>query len=224
MSVVSVSQIPTLSALYRSKKLSPLAAGTHGGVSVPQPSQTLNNQIGLIKGDITKLEVDAIVNAANSSLRGGGGVDGAIHAAAGHELLLECRKLGGCETGSAKITGGYKLPCKKIIHAVGPVFYDDEEEDCAKALAGCYKTGLQLAVENDCKSLAFSAISTGIYGYPNEAAAKIAIQTVRTFLESEDGPKLEKVIFCTFTQRDDDAYHKLLPAYFPPTEEDQQVD
>lgn len=201
----------------------------------PAPSQSLNDRIGLIRGDITKLEVDAIVNAANRSLLGGGGVDGAIHNAAGPLLLEECSTLDGCDTGSAKITGAYELPCQKVIHAVGPVYSYRYPEESEQDLASCYTTstwkrhtsftflfqisatnpthytGLQLAVDNDCKSIAFSALSTGIYGYPSQEAAPVAIKAVKEFLEGEDGDKLEKVIFCTFVQKDVDAYSDWLP-------------
>ena len=157
------------------------------------------------------MEVDAIVNAANNSLLGGGGVDGAIHRAAGPELLDECRTLDGCDTGSAKITDAYELPCKKVIHAVGPVYSSRHKEECEEDLAGCYTTSLRLAVANSCKSIAFSALSTGIYGYPSNSAAPVAIKAVKDFLESEDGDKLEKVVFTTFVQKDVDAYNRWLP-------------
>jgi O-acetyl-ADP-ribose deacetylase (regulator of RNase III) len=208
MTIVPVSEIPTVSLLYRLKKLLPSQSESE---SLPKPSQSLNDRIGLIRGDITKLEVDAIVNAANNSLLGGGGVDGAIHSAAGPDLVKECRKLKGCDTGSAKITGAYDLPCKKVIHAVGPVYNSNFVEESEEDLASCYTTSLQLAVENDCKSIAFSALSTGIYGYPSKKAAPVAIKAVKEFLESEDGSKLEKVIFTTFVQKDVDAYNTWLP-------------
>jgi O-acetyl-ADP-ribose deacetylase (regulator of RNase III) len=180
-------------------------------VEVPKPSQSFNDRIGLIRGDITKLEVDAIVNAANELLLGGGGVDGAIHRAAGPGLLKECRTLDGCDTGSAKITGAYDLPCKKVIHAVGPVYSSRYKKASAEDLAGCYTTSLQLAAANACKSIAFSALSTGIYGYPSHDAAHVAIKAVKDFLEGEDGDKLEKVVFCTFVPKDVDAYNYWLP-------------
>ena len=177
----------------------------------PTPSQSFNDRIGVFRGDITTLEVDAIVNAANKSLLGGGGVDGAIHNAAGDELYDECKTLGGCETGSAKITGAYLLPSKKIIHAVGPVYHYDEAEEAEEKLASCYTTSLKLAVENDCKSIAFSALSTGIYGYPSDKAAPVAIKAVKEFLEGDDGDKLDNIIFTTFVQKDVNAYNKWLP-------------
>lgn len=209
MTLVPVSEIPTVSLLYHLRKLDP--ANKYPNDEIPKASQSFNDRIGLVRGDITKLQVDAIVNAANNSLLGGGGVDGAIHRAAGRGLLKECRTLDGCDTGSAKITGAYELPCKKVIHAVGPVYNPSYKEESEEDLRGCYTTSLELAVKNDCKSIAFSALSTGIYGYPSNAAAPVAIKAVKDFLESADGDKLEKVIFCTFVQKDVDAYDRWLP-------------
>jgi O-acetyl-ADP-ribose deacetylase len=137
--------------------------------------------LDLVQGDITKQEVDAIVNAANSSLLGGGGVDGAIHRAAGLQLLEECRMLGGCETGDAKITRGYNLKAKHVIHAVGPV-YRDGKHDEPGLLASAYRTCLELASQNNCASIAFPAISTGVYGYPMEDAARIAFRSIMDYL------------------------------------------
>ena len=135
--------------------------------------------IQVIKGDITKLDVDAIVNAANSSLLGGGGVDGAIHRAAGKELLAECRLLAGCQTGDSKSTKGYNLKAKYVIHTVGPVYHD--REDDSVLLESCYKSSMALALENDIHSIAFPAISTGVYGYPKDKACKIAVKTIKEY-------------------------------------------
>ncbi|PQE20542.1 macro domain-containing protein [Rutstroemia sp. NJR-2017a BBW] len=222
--IVSAADIPTVSLLYRLKKLTPYKADPVTEIA-PSPNQSFNDRIGYVRaGDITKLAVDAIVNAANRSLLGGGGVDGAIHRAAGPGLLKECRKLNGCRTGSAKITDAYDLPCKKVIHAVGPVYNSDEPEYSATNLEGCYQTSLELAVKNNCKSIAFCAISTGVYGYPSDEAAPLAISTVRDFLESEDGSKLESIVFCTFGPKDVAAYDKWLPRFFPPTEHEADDD
>jgi O-acetyl-ADP-ribose deacetylase (regulator of RNase III) len=158
------------------------------------------------QGDITKLEVDAIVNAANKSLLGGGGVDGAIHRAAGPRLLAECRTVGGCPTGEARITKGYNLSARHVIHTVGPV-YSGKPQD-SRLLTNCYENSLQLAVENRVASIAFPAISCGVYGYPIEDACKIAVDTTCNFLKSH--PELEKVIFILFSDSDLEVYNKYL--------------
>ena len=154
--------------------------------------------IEIFKGDITKLNVDAIVNAANSSLLGGGGVDGAIHRAAGPKLLEECKKLNGCKTGEAKITKGYNLQSKFVIHTVGPIWnggnYNEDE-----LLTNCYLNSLKLAVENKIKTIAFPAISTGVYGFPLERAAQIAIKAVKKFIQSDKS--IQKIIFVCFDDR-----------------------
>ncbi|TLS27593.1 hypothetical protein PpBr36_04163 [Pyricularia pennisetigena] len=180
------------------------------------PNKSFNDRIALFHGDITKLMVDAIVNAANESLLGGGGVDGSIHRAAGPGLLKECKTLGGCETGDAKVTGAYDLPCKKVIHAVGPVYNDTQREKCEMLLSSCYTRSLQLAIENGCSSIAFPAISTGVYGYPSRRAANAAITAVRKFLESDQGDKISLVVFCCFLQKDMEIYTDKLPLWFPP--------
>lgn len=164
-------------------------------------------KLEIVKGDITKLKMDAIVNAANSSLLGGGGVDGAIHRAAGPTLLEECRKLNGCETGEAKITNGYNLPAKFVIHTVGPVWNGGEyNED--NLLESCYKNSLKLAVENKIKTIAFPAISTGIYGFPLERATQIAIKIVKEFISTKPG--ITKVIFICFDTKTESVYKKYL--------------
>lgn len=152
-------------------------------------------RLEVLQGDITKLSVDAIVNAANTSLLGGGGVDGAIHRAAGPELLEECRALHGCETGDAKITRGYRLPARHVIHTAGPVWRGGTHGE-PELLASCYRRSIEVAVENGVRSIAFPAISCGVYGYPIVDAARIAVETTRRFLESD--ATIERVVFCCF--------------------------
>jgi O-acetyl-ADP-ribose deacetylase len=163
-------------------------------------------EIGLNRGDITKLDVDAIVNAANTTLLGGGGVDGAIHRAAGPELLAECRTLGGCRPGEAKITRGYNLPARFIIHTVGPVWSGGTRGE-GEVLANCYRNSLRLAVENGIKTIAFPAISCGAYRYPISKAAQIALDTTRELLASEN---IDKVIFVAMNDEILEAYRRLL--------------
>lgn len=165
--------------------------------------------IEIIDGDITRLQVDAIVNAANESLRGGGGVDGAIHRAAGPELLDECITIGGCPTGEARVTGGYKLPARFVIHTVGPVWQGGGRGEAEK-LASCYRESLRLAMANDCKSIAFPAISCGVYGYPLEQAAGTAVDTVKAVLAHVEDHGLQRVIFCCFGEATTAAYRRAL--------------
>jgi len=165
------------------------------------------SKIDIVRGDITKLDVDAIVNAANTSLLGGGGVDGAIHRAAGPELLEECRKLGGCRPGEAKITGGYKLSVRFVIHTVGPVWSGGDRGE-PETLAHCYRNSLNLAVNSQIETIAFPAISCGAYRYPIADAARIAVQTIHDFLGGND--KIDKVIFVLATDEIFIAYQQLL--------------
>lgn len=183
-------------------------AGEILGGSTYTRDPELNGKVSIFVGDITKLEIDAIVNAANNSLRGGGGVDGAVHRAAGKSLFDECVTLNGCETGDAKITGGYRLPARYIIHTVGPI------GERPSLLESCYRRALQTAVENNLRTVAFPCISTGVYGYPGEAAVRVVLPVVRTMLEAHRG-EIDRVIFCLFLKADVDLYHRYLPVYFP---------
>ncbi|KAK6336671.1 hypothetical protein TWF718_009464 [Orbilia javanica] len=179
----------TLTRLYASGKLDPSIAQP----ATWPPSPTFNDQVILVQADMTRLAIDAIVNAANKSLLGGGGIDGAIHSAAGQGLRNECYGLNGCETGDAKITKGYLLPAKHVIHTVGPIYWEhkDEGRDPASLLKSCYVKSLDIARRNGCKTVAFPCISTGIYGYPGDKAAIIATRTVRAYLEAQ----LEESLF-----------------------------
>jgi len=169
--------------------------------------KNLDSNIDIVRGDITKLDVDAIVNAANTTLLGGGGVDGAIHRAAGPELLEECRTLGGCQPGEAKLTQGYGLPARFVIHTVGPVWTGGKRGE-PQILANCYRNSLQLAVKNGIKTIAFPAISCGAYGYPIQEAARIAVETTREFLATH--VKIDKVIFVVASDEILRAYQPLL--------------
>jgi O-acetyl-ADP-ribose deacetylase (regulator of RNase III) len=168
-------------------------------------------RIRLLHGDITQVHADAIVNAANNRLAGGGGVDGAIHRAAGPGLMEECRRIGGCPTGSSVITGAYDLPARHVIHAVGPIYRDGESGE-PELLAGCYRTALQLAVDHGCRTVAFPAISCGVYGYPVEDAARIALAETLTFLMGHS--QIEQVIFVLFDERSLQIYHRVYQHLF----------
>lgn len=166
----------------------------------------LDGRIEVVQADITTLSVDAIVNAANTSLLGGGGVDGAIHRAAGPQLVAECRELGGCETGSAKMTLGYELPAGYVIHAVGPRWQGGNANEDA-LLASCYETSLAIAMAENLSSIAFPAISTGIYGFPLERATRIAMTSVRKVLDADE--RAPNVVFCCFGDSDTEVYRRL---------------
>ena len=161
-----------------------------------------------LQANIVTLSVDAIVNAANSSLLGGGGVDGAIHRAAGLQLLEECRNLGGCQVGEAKLTKGYKLPARFVIHTVGPVWRGGENGE-PELLASCYRNSMAIAFKNRMKSIAFPSISTGVYGYPITLAAGVAVKTIRNAIGQPSN--IEEVLFCCFSQKDLEVYESLLP-------------
>eukprot|EP00117_Sycon_ciliatum_P024615 scpid69605/ scgid20618/ O-acetyl-ADP-ribose deacetylase MACROD1; MACRO domain-containing protein 1; Protein LRP16 len=173
-------------------------------------NDVFNRKVSLWQGDITRLEIDCIVNAANSSLLGGGGVDGAIHKAAGKSLFNECETLNGCSTGDVKVSSGHRLPAKRILHTVGPMGRNPVK------LASCYERSLEELLKLEMRTIAFPCISTGVYGYPSEAAAHVALGTVRQFLETADNAsKVDRIIFCVFLTSDHRLYHELLPVYFP---------
>uniref|UniRef100_A0A8B9KPD6 Mono-ADP ribosylhydrolase 1 n=1 Tax=Astyanax mexicanus TaxID=7994 RepID=A0A8B9KPD6_ASTMX len=186
---------------------------SHSDASSPDETHEINKKISLFRGDITKLEIDAIANAANKTLLGGGGVDGAIHSGAGPFLRKECSTLGGCETGKAKITGAYNLPAKYVIHTVGPIAHGSVGEREKLALRDCYYNCLHTAIENNLRTVAFPCISTGVYGYPPDEAVKVALATVKEFLETHHA-QMDRVIFCVFLKSDEELYKKNLPVYF----------
>ncbi|KAF9007614.1 A1pp-domain-containing protein [Cyathus striatus] len=213
--MIHLKDIKTIGQLYKESVLKAIA---NTDQTRYKPSAGLLNRISLFQGDITKLSVDAIVNAANKSLLGAShptSIDGAIHAAAGPKLLDECRGLNGCETGQSKITKGYNLPAKHIIHTVGPVYSSSDVEEKARLLASCYKTSLEVAIENSLRHIAFPSISTGIYGYPIRDATRIALNEVRELCNAESGEKLERIIFVVWSNKDKGVYEELIPEYFP---------
>ena len=207
---VPLSSIPTISDLYKTGELFP----TSEVLSII-PSSALNTKISLLRTSITTLATTSIVNAANESLLGGGGVDGAIHAAAGPGLVAECRTLNGCKTGSAKITSAHDLPCDYVIHAVGPVYARAKRQRDglqAELLGNCYAESLELARQKG-GSVAFSCLSTGVYGYPSGEAAEVVCGKLRQWLEEHEGEEnaLERVVICCFEAKDERAYKEWLP-------------
>jgi len=212
--IIRLKDIKTIAQLYKSGVLKAVVPKKQRW----NPEPGLLERVSLYQGDITSLEVDSIVNAANRSLLGGGGVDGAIHNAAGPKLVEECRLLNGCRTGQSKITRGYDLPARHIIHTVGPVYDKVEKAEKAEQLASAYRTSLALALENSIRHVAFPSISTGVYAYPIRDATRIALNEVRSFLESELGNELERVVFVVWSNQDRAVYESLIPEYFPPGE------
>ena len=205
--------IPDISVLYENGKLKFnfdsefVKKELQGSIFIPDDE--LNKKVSFIRDDITKLEVDAVVNAANTSLIAGGGIDRAINDAAGKYMADECKTLDGCEVGYAKISGGYKLPASFCIHTVGP------QGEIPSLLQNAYKSSIRLAVENQLRTIAFPCISTGVYGYPNKNAAKVALETVRTMLEAYK-KEIDLIIFVVYLEEDEKIYRKYLPLYFPP--------
>ncbi|KAE8540616.1 hypothetical protein D1P53_002979 [Cryptococcus gattii VGV] len=207
----SPADIPTLSQLYHDDLKSATAKATKYAFK-----KQLNDRISIWRGDITKLEADMIVNAANSSLLGGGGVDGAIHRAAGKQLLEECKSLGGAQTGETKFTNAYNLPSAKIAHTVGPIYPSHPPHRAAQLLKNCYKSSLEGCRDAGGGVIGFSSISTGVYGYPIRDATDIALETTRQFLEQDN--TITRVIYVVFSKRDEDVYREIVPEYFPPPE------
>lgn len=209
-----LSSIPTLASLYSSSKLSAPSPSSLSASIYPFASL-----ISFHCGDITTLSLDAIVNAANNSLLGGGGVDGAIHRAAGPKLLSECKALNGCDTGAAKTTSAYNLPAKHIIHTVGPVYSKSNPEQSEKMLRSAYRNSLEELKKTGGNSIAFPSISTGVYGYPFESAAQTALDEIGSWLEEGSNAKtVDRVVLCCFSQKDYDKYLEIAPRVFPPQE------
>ncbi|XP_063237008.1 macro domain-containing protein PG1779-like isoform X1 [Bacillus rossius redtenbacheri] len=211
----TLAQVPTWDEYFRESRdrlrkqfSETYKTGEEHGLVECEVDPELNKKISLWKGNLVKLEADVIVNAANESLLGGGGVDGAIHSAAGPKLKNECRDLKGCKTGDAKVTAGYALPARYVFHTVGP------KGEKPQLLESCYNKTLNLLLQENQCSIAFPCISTGIYGYPQEKAARVALGTVRKFLE-QNGSKVERVVFCLFLPEDVKIYENLSQVYFP---------
>ncbi|KAK1759199.1 hypothetical protein QBC47DRAFT_371268 [Echria macrotheca] len=226
--IVLPDEVPSIAQLYREGTLKAAPDGTNppatqiGPKERPEPSDELNNVVALFMGDITTLGVGAAVNAANKRLRGGGGVDGAFHRAAGPELLKECEKHSGCPTGDVVMTLSFDMPCSKIIHTVGPVYHSYPKDEAERLLASCYTKSLQLAAKTGLRSIAFPALSTGIFGYPNRDGAAVALSATRQFLTGEGKGTMDKVIFTVFLDKgkDEKAYKELIPLFFPPVVQD----
>ncbi|EGS21243.1 uncharacterized protein CTHT_0030920 [Thermochaetoides thermophila DSM 1495] len=227
--ILPLEEIPTLTQQYEQRKFTPVSSPVtlpetpvqpklQAGSTLPIPSKDINDRISVIRWDITKIQVDAIVNAANSSLRRGGGVCGAIHRAAGPELDRECARLNGCQTGLAKSTNAYSLPCRRVIHTVGPQYTTGEftPKQAAEKLSSCYTKSLELAVQDGCRTIAFPTISTGIYGYPSDKAAPVALAAIRKFLEGPQGSGIDRVVLLMWDMKDINAYQDNIPLYFPP--------
>ncbi|KAK4053688.1 hypothetical protein OIV83_001344 [Microbotryomycetes sp. JL201] len=208
-SILAPSELNTLADLYESGKLQQAPEKYY------TPNEDHNGKVSLWQGDITKLAVDAILNAANKSLLGGGGVDGAIHRAAGPDLKKECQTLNGAETGQVKMTKGYNLPAKYVLHAVGPVYSGKKAGENEKMLRSCYSGALELVREAGLRSVALCSISTGVYGYPKDEATPIALDEVRAFLDKH-GRDVDHVIFCVFSAEDVEIYEEHLARFFPP--------
>ncbi|KAK9492495.1 A1pp-domain-containing protein [Lipomyces doorenjongii] len=210
--VLNISDIPSLLEEYARHNLPRDPSSVHA------PSAALNRKVSVLRYDITKVAADAIVNAANNRLAGGSGVNGAIQSAAGPQLLEESLKLHGCQTGDAKVTKGYMLPAKLVIHAAGPIYDQYDKKEANRLLESCYLRSLQVAAENGVKTIAFPSISTGIFGFPITEASPIALNSVRQFLQSAEGMTLERVVFVLFAGEDEKVYRKTIPKYFPPSE------
>ncbi|KAE8221580.1 hypothetical protein CF319_g5079 [Tilletia indica] len=214
MAATGLKSIQSVAQRLKAGTLTPPSPSTSSSTTTATPTFPVADRIYLHKGDITKVATAAIVNAANSSLMGGGGVDGAIHRAAGRELLEECGRLVGCQTGDAKLTAGYRLPAKAVIHTVGPIYNANRHQECEMALKSCYRRSLELAIENKLDTIAFPSISTGVYGYPKDQATRTAVQAVGQFLtETDTAQAIKGVVFVSFSDNDLKIYEGVLPEF-----------